>query len=211
MAKQAFISIPLDIPDVQVLTTEITRAGELMLTVERTLLMALVNSTVEDVVRKEDVSYDTAAQDVLPHATMVAARFHVARLYRDCADTLRKETRRSLRATKDKAILEEVKHTLWPFRKGSDDLEADEQARLTRLFERAPALKPAYELRQDLTTIVDTASSRDDGLRQLQAWERKVAVSGLTCFDSFLSTLATWREQIANYFIARQTSVLNVN
>lgn len=99
MAKQAFISIPLDIPDVQVLTTEITRAGELMLTVERTLLMALVNSTVEDVVRKEDVSYDTAAQDVLPHATMVAARFHVARLYRDCADTLRKETRRSLRAT----------------------------------------------------------------------------------------------------------------
>ena len=150
--------------------------------------------------------YITAAQEVLPHATIVADRFHVARLYRDCADTLRKETLRSLRATKDKVILEEVKHTLWPFRKGSDDLEADEQARLSRLFERAPAVKMAYELRQDLPTIFDTATSRDDGLRQLQAWERKVAERGLTCFDSFLSTLAPWREQIANSFIARQTS-----
>jgi len=374
MPNQPMLSIPLDLPDVRVLKTELSKQGELIITVESTLmttncqhcgrlltkehavddpillrhlpilghpvyirirpkrfrcpdcdnrptttqrlrwydpralhtipyerhlLLALVNSTVEDVVRKEDVSYDavlgvldawiatsidwdsvgpfavlgideiallkghrdfiavitahlengevrvlallpdrlkatvvawlkripqerrsaittvctdvwegyiTAAQEVLPHATIVADRFHVARLYRDCADTLRKETLRSLRATKDKAILEAVKHTLWPFRKGSDDLEADEQARLERLFERAPDLKTAYELRQDLTTVFDTATSRDDGLRQLQAWERKVAESGLTCFDSFLSTLATWREQIANYFIARQTS-----
>lgn len=143
---------------------------------------------------------------MLPHATIVADRFHVARRYRDCADTLRKATLRSLRATKDKAMLEEVKHTLWPFRKGSEDLEADEQARLSRLFERAPDLKLAYELRQDLTTIFETATSRDEGLAQLEAWERKVAERGLSCFDSLLSTLATWREQIANYFIARQTS-----
>jgi transposase len=374
MAKQPLVSIPLDLPDVRVLKTELSKQNELIITVESTLtttncqhcgrlltkehavddpillrhlpilghpvyirirpkrfrcpdcdnrptttqrlswydpralhtipyerhlLLALVNSTVEDVVRKEDVSYDavlgvldawiatsidwdsvgpfavlgideiallkghrdfvavitaqlesgevrvlallpdrlkatvvawlkripqerrnaittvctdlwegyiTAAQEVLPHAMIVADRFHVARLYRDCADTLRKETLRSLRATKDKAILEELKHTLWPFRKGSDDLETDEQARLARLFERAPDLKTAYELRQDLTTIFDTATSRDDGLRQLQAWERKVAESGLSCFDSFLGTLASWREQIANYFIARQSS-----
>ena len=37
MAKQPFISIPLDIPDVRVLTTEVTKAGELILTVESTL------------------------------------------------------------------------------------------------------------------------------------------------------------------------------
>jgi transposase len=37
MPHQPFISIPLDIPDVQVLKTELTKAGELILTVESTL------------------------------------------------------------------------------------------------------------------------------------------------------------------------------
>ena len=374
MPKQPMLSIPLDLPDVRVLKTELTKQGEVIITVESTLetaicsqcggtltkvhalddpillrhlsilgrpvyirirpkrfrcpdcdnrptttqrlswyepralyttpyerhlLLLLVNSTVEDVVRKEDVSYDavlgimdawigtsidwdtvepfavlgideiallkghrdfvavitaqlttgevrvlavlpdrlkatvvvwfqriptarrsaittictdlwegyiTAAQAVLPHATIVADRFHVARLYRDCVDTLRKESIRTLRATKDKAILEDLKHVLWPFRKAPDDLEEEEQARLERLFHHAPQVKTAYDLRQDLTHIFDTATSRDDGLAQLQTWERQVATSGLTCFDSFLSTLATWRELIANYFIARQTS-----
>src|SRR5919202_5269104 len=37
MPKPAFISIPLDIPDVRVLQTELTKHGELILTVESTL------------------------------------------------------------------------------------------------------------------------------------------------------------------------------
>jgi len=135
--------------------------------------------------------YITATQEVLPHATIVADRFHVARLYRDCADTLRKETVRTLRATKNEAILADLKHVLWPFRKAPHDLDDAELARLERLFGHAPQLKKAYDLRQDLTRIFETAPSRDDGLMQLQAWERQVAASGLTCFDSFLGTLAT--------------------
>jgi transposase len=37
MPKQPFISVPLDIPDVRVLQTELTKDGELILTVESTL------------------------------------------------------------------------------------------------------------------------------------------------------------------------------
>ena len=37
MPKQPFISIPLDIPDVRVLQTELTKEGEFILTVESTL------------------------------------------------------------------------------------------------------------------------------------------------------------------------------
>src|SRR5215216_2575594 len=37
MPKQPFVSIPLDIPDVQVLQTDLTKAGEFILTVESTL------------------------------------------------------------------------------------------------------------------------------------------------------------------------------
>jgi len=38
MPKHAFISIPLDIPEVQVLKTEITAYGAFILTVERTIV-----------------------------------------------------------------------------------------------------------------------------------------------------------------------------
>ena len=37
MAKEPFISIPLDIPDVRVLRTDLTQAGEYILTIESTL------------------------------------------------------------------------------------------------------------------------------------------------------------------------------
>ena len=37
MSKHPLISIPLDIPDVRVLQTELTKDGELILTLERTL------------------------------------------------------------------------------------------------------------------------------------------------------------------------------
>src|SRR5215212_8689159 len=40
MSKQPFISIPLDIPDVRVLQTDLTQANELILTIESTLTTA---------------------------------------------------------------------------------------------------------------------------------------------------------------------------
>lgn len=374
MSKQAMLTIPLDLPDVRVLRTELSKQGELIITVESTLqtatcsqcgrtlfkqhaldeplllrhlpilghpvlirirpkrfrcpdcdthptttqrlawyeprasftsayerhlLLLLVNSTIEDVSRKEDVSYDavlgvldswiatsvdwdtvgpfsvigideiallkghrnfvavitaqldsgevrvlallpdrlkrtvatwlrrmpaqrraaittvctdlwegyiTAAEEELPHATVVADRFHVARLYRECADSLRKETVRTLRARKDEAIERDTKRVLWPFRKAADDLEREEEEQLERLFAHAPELKQAYTLRGELTELFETAGSREEGKRQLEAWERKVVESGLRCFDRFLATLEEWREIILNYFIARQSS-----
>jgi transposase len=37
-------------------------------------------------------------------------------------------------------------------------------------------------------------------------WLDKAIKSGLTCFNNFLSTLATRMREIVNYFISRQTS-----
>jgi transposase len=374
MPKHALISIPLDIPDVRVLQTELTKAGELLLTVESTLttttcrrcgrtiterhgldeprllrhlpilgrvvylrirpkrfrcpwcddhltttqtlewydpqalhtkayerhlILLLVNSTPTDVEAKEDVSYDallgildrwiaksvdwdalepfatlgideiallkghrdfvavisaqsddgelmvlavlsnrlkttvlawlktipeairarittvctdiwegyiTAAQEVLPDATLVIDRFHVARQYRDAVDELRKQEVRRLKKELPKDASEELKHTLWPFRKRSTALDESEQARLTRLLAYSPALQQAYTLREQLTTIFDTARSKKDGLRRIGMWRQRVVRSGLRCFDAFLKLLESWQELIANYFINHQTS-----
>jgi transposase len=151
-------------------------------------------------------AYVTAVHEVLRHATIVIDRFHVAKHYRDGADTLRKQECKRLRAEPPHETLDQLKHTMWPFRKRPADLESDEQDRLTRLFEHAPQLKQAYDLREQLTAIFDTAHSKAEGLRRIHRWRRTVDASGLTCFDPFRKLLDTWLDPIANYFRQRQTS-----
>lgn len=150
--------------------------------------------------------YITAAQQVLPDAAVVIDRFHVARHYRDAVDELRKQEVRRLKQALPKEAQADLKHTLWPFRKRPADLDEDEQARLDDLLAHSPALQQAYTLREQLSTIFDAARSKQDGLRRIGLWRRRVEKSGLRCFDAFLKLLDTWLDLIANYFINHQTS-----
>jgi transposase len=150
--------------------------------------------------------YITAVQEVLPAATIVLDRFHVARHYRNSVDALRKQELRRLKKELPKDAYADLKHTLWPFRKQVDDLDTAEQARLDRLLASSPALETAYTLREELTTIFDTARSKADGLRRIRFWRARVEKSNLRCFDAFLSLLDRWQDLISNYFISHQTS-----
>jgi transposase len=150
--------------------------------------------------------YVSAVHQALPHATIVIDRFHVARHYRDAVDTLRKQEVRRLRATLPDEMQDELKHILWPSRKREADLDDEEQAQLERFLLHSPALRQAIRLREELTTIFDTARGRADGLRRIRFWRQRVTKSGLRCFDGFLSLLDTWQELIANYFFDHQTS-----
>lgn len=150
--------------------------------------------------------YITAVQEVLPAATIVIDRFHVARHYRDAVDALRKQELRRLKKELPKDAQAELKHTLWPFRKRVDDLDTVEQARLDTLLTSSPALAQAYTLREELTTIFNTARSKADGLRRIRFWRARVEKSNLQCFDAFLALLDRWQDLIANYFISHQTS-----
>jgi transposase len=150
--------------------------------------------------------YITAVQEILPTATIVIDRFHVARHYRSGVDALRKQELLRLKQELPKDTHADLKRTLWLFRKREADLDQGEQARLETFLSYSPALKLAHTLREQLTRIFDTARSKADGLRRIRFWQWRVAKSGLRCFDTFLSLLDTRLELIANYFIARQTS-----
>lgn len=150
--------------------------------------------------------YTAAVEEVLPDARIVIDRFHVARNYRDAVDTLRKQEIKRLKRELPKQELAALKDTLWPFRKRSTNLEPAERERLDGLLAHSPALQQAYTLREQLTSIFDTARSKADGLWRLRCWRRRVEKSGLRCFDAFLSLLDTWLDRIANYFINHQTS-----
>ena len=64
----------------------------------------------------------------------------------------------------------------------------------------------AYAFCHELTSRFDTQLSKRAGKRQILQWLYKVRASNLRCFDSFLTTLENWLDDIANYFIDRHTS-----
>ncbi len=151
-------------------------------------------------------AYISAVREELPQACIVIDRFHVAKHYRDDAETLRKQELKRLRKELPKEQAEQLKNTMWPFRKRWEELEEAEEERLRQLFEQAPRLKQAYELREALTTIFETAGSKAEGMEQLRQWRQEVEASGVSCFAPFLKLLDEWLDLIANYFHQRQTS-----
>jgi transposase len=147
-----------------------------------------------------------AVKEVLGKARVVIDRYHVAKQYRAGADRLRTQELRRLKQELPKDDYAKLKGAMWPFRKRAADVEVEEQELLQRLFTYTPALQQAYAYREQLTNIFDAPLSKEVAIQQLSAWQQEVRASGLSCYDSFLQTLEKWKEEIANYFLARHNS-----
>jgi transposase len=165
-----------------------------------------LRATISEVCSDMYDGFTSAVKEVLPEAKLVIDRFHVAEAYRDCADQLRKEVLRELKATLSDEEYKALKGTMWLFRRDPKELSKEERKRLALLFECAPDLKRAYELREQLTAIFETAHTKASATAAINRWIKRVRESGLRCFDSFLVTLENWFDEITNYFISRLTS-----
>lgn len=150
--------------------------------------------------------YANAIKRALPQARVVADRFHVAKNYRDCADKLRLEVQRELKASLTKEEYQAVKGTMWLFRRNPRELDKEESAQLALLFECAPDLKQAHQWREKLTGIFETDHTKQSATAAIKRWMKGIGSSGLRCFDSFLTTLNNWLDEITNFFVNRQSS-----
>ena len=74
------------------------------------------------------------------------------------------------------------------------------------LFKHSEKLKKVYELSQDLTDIFETQTTRNGGIRRLKNWIKKVQNSTITSFNTFVKTLSKRLNEIANYFVKRESS-----
>lgn len=99
-----------------------------------------------------------------------------------------------------------MKGSLWALRKKPADLTAEERRILRLLFRYSPKLKQTYDLQQQLTTIFDQPISPAAAKTKIRTWIKRVARSGLRCFDHFLNTLDRWWQEIINYFVNRDSS-----
>jgi len=150
--------------------------------------------------------FSEAVREELSHVQIVIDRFHVARAYRDGLDDLRKQELGRLKKELPDVEYKQLKGSLWALRKKPADLTPEERRTLRLLFRYSPELKQAYDLQQQLTDIFDQHISPATAKTRIRAWIKRVAKSGLRCFDKFINTLGRWWQEIINYFANRDNS-----
>ncbi len=151
-------------------------------------------------------AYINAVKEVLAQAVIVVDRYHVAQKYRACADTLRKQELKRLKAELPADEYKTLKGIMWPFRKNKVDLKPPEIELLERLFSYSPSLKLAYDFREALTAIFEKDLTKAQATQAINNWCTEVEASELNCFDPFLTTLDTYLDEITNYFWHRDSS-----
>lgn len=165
-----------------------------------------VKRTIRTVCTDLYEGFISAVKEVLGKAEVVVDRYHVAKLYRQCADQLRKKELRRLKKELPKEQYEDIKGAMWPFRKNPAELEADERELLKRVFAYSPELKRAYTYREQLRAIFEEELSQEEAKQKIKNWRKRVRASGLRCYQSFFKTLDKWMEEITNYFVHRDNS-----
>lgn len=166
-----------------------------------------LRATVDSVCTDMWEGYVNAAREVFgDQVHIVIDRFHVAKSYREGADKLRKQECKRLKKELSDDEYKQLKGVMWAFRKNKSDLSEEGQVLLDRLFAHSPDLKSAYDLRENLTVIFESQLSKSEATQRLTQWQQAVRDSGLRCFDSFLTTLDNWSDEITNYFHKRLNS-----
>jgi transposase len=148
----------------------------------------------------------SAIEAEVPGVQLVIDRFPVARAYRDCADTVRKQELKQLKRALPKAEYAALQGTMWPFRQRPVELKPHEWELLERVFTYSPKIEAAYNLREDLTELFERDYTKAGAKCAIQTWCTRVCASGLAEFESFLGTIDRWMDKITNYFQGRQTS-----
>ena len=150
--------------------------------------------------------FSEAAREELKGVTIVVDRFHVTQHYHEAADDLRQEELRRLKKELSKEEYQQLKGSMWAFRKHPSDLRPEERSILRILFKHAPSLKQAYTLREELTAIFEQTIPKTKAEKKMRAWIQRVKASKLTCFDRFIGTLENWWDEITNFFHERANS-----
>lgn len=137
---------------------------------------------------------------------VVADRFHVAKLYREGLENLRKKELKRLQRELPAPEYKKLKGAMWALRKNEKDLTDEDKAILEKFFEHSPHMKQAHLFRDQLTAIFDQNISRMKAKHLLNGWMARVGRSKVRCFDGFIKTLIARKNEIANYFLERHSS-----
>jgi transposase len=132
----------------------------------------------------------------LPHAEIVADRFHVTRQLNEAIAKIR----RKLQAKADQAGYELLKGIRWILVRNRDDLKPDEELKLQKALAAFPELRVAYLLKERFVLIANRIEDRKQAERFLRVWVYEAQASGLVQLVKFTQTLSNWWNEFLNYF-----------
>lgn len=201
----AVITTPVEEGGVGILAVLKDRKKETVKSFFRTMPERLRGS-IERVCTDLHEGFVRAVEEEVPEAKVVADRFHVAKGYGECADKARKQEMGKLKKQMTKAEYEPLKGAMWPFRKRPEELTSEEGELLERVFAQSPVLRQVYEAREKVRSIFERELSKSGAQCALRAWIKEVKGEGLSYFDSFVTTLERWMDEITNYFLDRESS-----
>ena len=149
--------------------------------------------------------YINAAKEVFGNKIKVVIdRFHIAKNYRSCVDTLRKQELKRLKKELNETDYAKLKGAMWALRKNAEGLTKQDKTVLEALFDHSPSLKEAYDFRNSLTDIFNQNLNKGEAAILIKEWMNNVKASQLSCFDKFIDTLSKNWHEILNYFYHRQ-------
>ncbi len=146
--------------------------------------------------------YREAVEMCLPRAKVVVDRFHVIRHVNRVVDAVRIRLQASSGQQRKSSQLYKRRYSLL---KGAEKLANWERPRLAQLFATYPALKKAWELKEQFREWYRLPNRTQAEIR-LKSMEQTASRDGLPEFEALDYILTEWREEILNYFDHRITN-----
>ena len=166
-----------------------------------------LRKTIQNVCTDLHDGYINAAKDVFgEQITIIADRFHIAKLYRKVVDEKRISDMKQLKQRLPEADYKALENPIWILRKSPKKLSPDEKIILQKIHTHLPELTKYYLFENQLTAIFSKPLTPVQAQEEIMAWSRLVRENQLDCFDTFLETLETYIKPITNYFKNRLTS-----
>lgn len=173
-----------------------------------------VRAHIETVVMDCHWPFRRAVEDVLPHARVVADKFHVIRAVDAAAHRVRIRNGRHIRIVgrdggfsrqHNPRFIPEVWRNRWMFMRRAHKLGDRERDSLAAMFELIPEIGVAWLLKEQFAAIYE-AGDRAEAERRLEVWIDHIIEADLVEFTNIWRTLQWWVEPILAYFDDRVTN-----
>lgn len=150
-------------------------------------------------------AYRQAVRKKLPHAQIVADRFHVMKQLNHQIDLIRRSIQRKAKKVGDEALYQALKGSRWALLKNRSELDPEQEAQLCSILNVSDELRAIYLLKEEFRTICDRITDRARAERFLSAWIWKALATGSRYLIRFAKTLHSWWHEFLNYFDDRVT------
>lgn len=146
--------------------------------------------------------YRSVVSTYLPHADIVADRFHVMKQLNEQLTKARRQIQRQADANTKEAL----KGSRWLLVRAGNSLTAAQSQQLQIALAADADLRTAYLLKEEFYLIFERLRDQEQARRFLMAWVVKVQQTNNPYLLAFVKTLRNWWQQILNYFDERITN-----